>query len=274
MQLDVVGGRSDAESACAPRMMSLRDLQARFAEALDAPLAGDERLAIYARSVRANYRKSLGATYPVVQALVGIAFINALADAYVQAHPSTSGDLNLYGGRLGDFVETYAPAASLPYLADVARLEWNIDEAGRASEVEGAAEDVLAALAATPAERLGEQHLAIHPSCRFMTSEFAILHIWQVHQPGFTGEETVSLERQDAQWVIRRTMDGVLIEALDRGVFEWLTVLSRGGTLEQSVTAASAADHGFDLTDALRSCIADRTIVGVGEPRPSAEHRR
>ena len=147
-------------------MRSLHDLQQAFATAL---LSGDgavppfatisddraaARMAVYHRALFANYRNALAATYPVVKRLVGAPFVNAAVDAFVVACPSASGDLNLYGDAFGAFLATYPPAADLPYLADVAALEWAQDEANRAADIESSPQKVLAALAAVALERL------------------------------------------------------------------------------------------------------------------------
>ena len=81
-------------------MPSLRELQTQFAAAVLAD-TGDrgERIAIYRNTIFANYRNALGATYPVVLQLVGRPFFDAAVDAYVLTHPSTGGDLNVYGDR-------------------------------------------------------------------------------------------------------------------------------------------------------------------------------
>src|SRR5262245_28084906 len=119
-------------------MLSLRDAQLRFATRLAAPgrepESDDARFAIYRANQRANYRNALAATYPVVKRLTGATFFDAAIDAFVAAHPPVSGDLNDYGERLGGFLGRYAPAVDLPYLPDVARLEWAIDEANRADD--------------------------------------------------------------------------------------------------------------------------------------------
>lgn len=165
-------------------MPSLRELQHRFSDAVLASDAtalafaqGDlatatERMAIYRRTIRSNYRNALGASYPVVKRLVGIAFLNAAVDAYVLAKPSQSGDLNVYGETFGDFLAQYAPAAPWPYLPDVARLEWAIDEANRAADSTATPDRVLGALTVLPAERLPGLTLTLDPSCRLIASRF------------------------------------------------------------------------------------------------------
>jgi len=119
-----------------------------------APATGAERLAIYRRTVRTNCHNALGATIPVVQRLVGTPFFHAAVAAFVRAQPSRAGDRNAYGDTFGDFLAGYPPAAGLPHLADVGRLEWAIDEANRAPDSVAAPDIVLAAPAVVPAEHL------------------------------------------------------------------------------------------------------------------------
>ena len=138
-------------------MCSLLERQRQFAAALRMPAVARENkgsLDIYRRSVRRNYRNALGATYRTVKRLVGVAFFDAAVDAYVTANPSASADLNTYGDRFDRFLGAYPPAANLPYLADVARLEWAIDVVHRAADVPLVPDAVLAALAEVPAAKL------------------------------------------------------------------------------------------------------------------------
>src|SRR5215472_11559161 len=129
-------------------MPSLREVQRGFAAAIvfgdfaavavlgivDGGLDAAARIGIYRNNVLGNYRKALGATYPVVRKLVGAQFFNAAVDAFVRAYPSQHGDVNRYGGELPRFITSYPPARELPYLPDVARLEWAVDQAAIAAD--------------------------------------------------------------------------------------------------------------------------------------------
>jgi len=243
---------------------SLRELQARFASALLA-LDSDsaERVAIYRNTVFLNYRNALGATYRVVEQLVGAPFFNGAVDAYVRACPSTGGDLNVYGDRFGDFLASYPHAKELPYLPDVARLEWAVDEASRAADHEGTAEAILAALGRIPAERITAQRFVLDPSCRFVVSEYPVLRIWHVHQPAFDGDMDVKFDTGTEHLLVRREADAVVIERLAAGDFAFLRALNTGGDLAAALEAATAADPLFDLGTALRRVIGNRTIAAL-----------
>jgi hypothetical protein len=258
-------------------MPSLRELQQGFAAAV---LAGDgvpppfatvpaesgaERIAIYRRAMFANYRGALGATYPVVKKLVGAPFFHAAVDAFVRAHPSVSGDLNVYGGEFGDFLEGYPPAADLPYLPDVARLEWAVDEASRAADEAASPDAVLAAFSAVAPERLPTLRLTLAPACRLVLSGYPILRIWQVNQDGAADDARVSLDEGGVAVLVRRDAHGVSLEKIAAGEHAWLAALAAGATLGAAIDAAQAADATFDLGSALRERIADATIAGIAE---------
>lgn len=256
-------------------MPSLRELQQGFADAVlgppDAPPAfdvspprtGAERIAIYRTALLANYRRALSASYPVVKRLTGAPFFHATVDAFARAHPSTSGDLNIYGDTFAGFLADYAPAADLPYLPDVARLEWAIDEAQRAADAARAPGAVLAALSVAPAGRLPSLELSLEPSCRLVASAYPILRIWQVNQPDHEGDDRVTLDEGGDTLLIRRDADGVSLQRLAAGEFAWLVALAEGASLGTAIDDAQAADPNFDLGVALRAHVAAGTIAAV-----------
>ena len=134
--------------------------------------------------------------------LTGAAFFNAAVDAFTREHPSTGGDLNVYGSEFAHFLAEYPHARNLPYLSDVARLEWAIDEASRASDGNTLAQDVLAALARLPSDAVARQTLTLEASCRLVASRFPVMRIWQVHQSD--GDKSVDLDTGPDRLLVRR----------------------------------------------------------------------
>lgn len=251
-------------------MPSLRDVQLQFAAALATPASaghgvslGGDRLAVYRANARANYRNALAATYPVVKRLTGGPFFNAAVDTFVAAHPPVSGDLNVYGEHFAGFLERYTPAAQLPYLPDVARLEWAIDDANRAADAPRVPDAVLAALSIVAPERVPDMRLVLDVSCRLVRSAFPILRIWRANQPDRPGDERVDLDEGGILLLVRRDADGVALESLSAGEHAWLVALTQHATFGAAIDAALAAESSFDLGVALRAHIASGTIAGV-----------
>jgi len=242
---------------------SLPEIQRRFAAALQDSAGADSRIGAYRNTVVANYRNALGATYRVVRELTGAPFFNAAVDAFVASHPSTSGDLNAYGGELSEFLASYPYGREIAYLADVARLEWALDEAHRAADASGSPEATLAALAAIPGPEVAHQRFALDPSCRFLQSPHPVLRIWQVHQPGAAGDGRVDLRAGGEQLMVRREAGTPVIERLPAGDHTFLSSLAAGADLAAALDAALTADATFDLGTALRTHIASGVIMAV-----------
>src|SRR6478736_3545983 len=152
----------------------LESVQADFASALaesgasaallPALVADDarvlDRLALYRGNVRAAWEEALASAYPVVRALVGDEFFGGLARAYGYVHPSNSGDLNRFGARFGEFIDTFEHTRALPYLGDVAVLEKSVHAAHYAADPVALTRERIGALA--PGELLMTR-FALHP---------------------------------------------------------------------------------------------------------------
>ena len=245
-------------------MPSLSELQRKFAATvLDLAREPDARIAVYRHAIFANYRNALGVTYRVVRELTGAPFFDAAVDAFVLAHPSTGGDLNVYGEAFPDFLATYPHAAELPYLPDVARLEWAIDDAHRAADADWEPQRTLAVLAAIPADEVALQRFALDPSCRLLRSAFPVLRIWQSHQDGSVHDGKVRFGDGDDFLLVRRDGAHVGIERVEPGNFAWLTALAGSADLVQALDSAFDADATFDLGMALRARIADGTLTHI-----------
>jgi hypothetical protein len=245
-------------------MPSLSELQQRFAETvLDIAREPDERIAVYRHTIFANYRSALGATYRVVRELTGASFFNTAVNGFVLAHPSTGGDLNVYGDTFPSFLASYPHAAQLPYLADVARLEWAMDEAHRAADAKSNPQRMLATLAAIPGAEVALQRFALDPSCRLLRSTFPVLRIWQAHQDGTVHDGRVEFGSGEDYLLVRREGGRVVVERMEPGDFAWLAALAAGADLAQALDAALDADAMFDLGTALRTHIANGTLSDI-----------
>jgi hypothetical protein len=198
----------------------------------------------------------------VVREIVGDRFFNAAVDGFAVLYPSASGDLNVYGAQFAAFLAAYPHASNLPYLPDVARLEWALDEASRAADAEDLPEEGLpAALGALSVEDLLGCRLVVDPSCRFVHSRFPVMRIWHAHQG--VGDFDIDFDAPDDWLLVRRESDMPVIERLAAAEHAWLTSLDDGDPLGVAVERAFEAEDSFELAGALAKCIANRVLTGI-----------
>lgn len=262
-------------------MPSLHELQSAFARAVlddthSAPLsaciasnglAAERRLGVYRNNTLANLGEALQAAYPVVHRLVGGEFFTYLAREYQRAHPSLCGDLESFGDTLAGFLETFDAVSHLPYLADVARLEWAWHTAGYAAD--HPAFDP-ARLADVPERHHGELRARLHPAVRLLASRWPILRIVQVNQEGYAGEESVHLGEGGVQVLVLRRGHTVEARALGRAEFALLTALAGGATLDAATGSALKSDPDFELAPVLARHVGEGIVVELYRDCPDA----
>lgn len=256
-------------------MLALRELQQQFATALyDAEstavqgcieaggITAPQRLQIYRNNLRTTLTEALAATYPVVRRLVGDDFFERCAHHYITLEPSRSGNVSDYGARFAGCLQQFPPAQALPYLPDVARLEWARHEAAKHP---CAAPFPLARLASIAPEYWGTLHLYLHPSSQLVTSDYPILAIWLANQEAAVNS-TVALTPTQEFLLIVRHVDDVQILRLTASEHAFLEQCRIGAPFDAACAAALDQHADLDVTALLSRFIAERIIVDFSPP--------
>jgi hypothetical protein len=144
--------------------------------ALLAPEISEDRLDIYRNTFLATLTKALRITFPASEKLVGAEFFEGAAQSFVEARPPGHAWLDLYGAEFPDFLRDFPAAASVPYLADVAALEWAVNGA-RHAPVQSPLD--LARLAAVTANGQMDICFTPHPSVRLLRVRYPADLIWR-----------------------------------------------------------------------------------------------
>lgn len=131
-------------------------------------------LAIYRNNVMYSLSRALADQYPAVHSLVGEAFFGALARDYVLQYPPQDPSLTFYGECLGDYIRQHPACAELPWLADVAQLEFDRQRVLHAPDE--AALDIRT-LASLDAGQLESLRLPLLPSVGLMRSRWPVQRI-------------------------------------------------------------------------------------------------
>ncbi|WP_271412123.1 HvfC/BufC N-terminal domain-containing protein [Pseudomonas sp. Q1-7] len=226
----------------------------------------ERRFAVYRNNVLASLINALAETFPVTRQLVGDAFFDGMARLYVRAEPPRSPVLALYGEGFADFIAAFPPAATLPYLADVARLERARVCAYHAADLPPLDGSALAARLADP-DSLPGLRLGLHPSVTVIDSDFAIVSLWAAHQ-GVLELARVDPGLPECALVLRNGLD-VEVSRIGQGATAFIRALGAGSALGPAAGAALTLDTDFDLGSTLARLLAGGAITFHSEsPTP------
>ncbi|AUM00211.1 hypothetical protein B4966_08555 [Rhodocyclaceae bacterium] len=218
------------------------------------------RFAVYRNNVVVSLVDALAEAFPVVQALVGAEFFRAMAQVFVTTQPPRSRVLAYFGEGFADFVAAFPPAAELPWLADVARLEMQRVRAYHATDADPLPQEDIAALLADPV-RLPDARFGLHPAFGVLRSAFAVVDLWAAHQVEDPELGGLSLARPQAA-VVMRAVDTVWVMEIPVATAKFFERLQAGASLGEALDACSVSAQ-FDPAMALGVLLRAQAIVSI-----------
>ena len=215
------------------------------------PARQRQGLQAYRANAAANAERALAAAYPTVQQLLGPQSFAALARAHWHRQPPECGDLGSWGAALPQAITEDDQLAGEPYLGDVARLDWALHQAERATDDEAPATGLaLLAQAAQTAQAAQADPAALVLRLRaghaVLVSAYPVYTLWQAHQ--HTAADRFkpvrrALAEQRAEAVrVRRQGWQAVAEPIDRGTADFEHGLLQDQTI---ATALAQAGPGF-----------------------------
>jgi hypothetical protein len=220
-------------------------------------LQPSQRLQIYRNNCLISLTEALKATYPVIHRLVGDGFFRTAAAAFIKASPPQEPRLSAYGAAFPTFLAQYAPAATLVYLPDMARLEWALNAAWHAPDA-----PALTAAQLSQASESG-MPLHLHPACHLLESPWPIERIWHAHRTADEIEHGIHLDQGGCRLLVYRQGFDVTLATLSGGEFALLGRFADGADLESAVTDALAADPTLDVAAALAAILTRGSLTAT-----------
>jgi hypothetical protein len=205
--------------------------------------AATKRYNVYRNNVTVSLINALAAVFPATQRITGTDFFRAMARFHVRATPPLSPLLFEYGRDFPDFIERYEYAKSMPWLADVARIERAWLDAYHAADAEPLAPQVLASI---PPERLTDTVLTPHPATRILRSHYPAVTILAANRVDGPVARIEANEPEDA--LVTRPGLEVAVRRLPPGGAVFLAHLIAVEPLGAAVSAAIADSPAFDLS--------------------------
>ena len=172
------------------QLQTLQTLQSAFQGALlqNQPMVeallksrGAAQFGVYGNAYRARLRGALRDNFEVLPLVMGDESFDALANAYIAAHPSNHYSLRWFGHRLCAFMAANEALVDHPAMLDLARLEWALRNAFDAAP---AALLTPAELGVVPAQDWAALRLTLHPSVQLLDLQWAVGPIWHALKSG------------------------------------------------------------------------------------------
>jgi hypothetical protein len=143
--------------------------------AISGPVDPKQLLQLYRNNFVVSLTEMLEAVFPVCEQLVGEEFFKQLSKAYIVSCPLTEASLENYGEGFAAFIEQSPQTESVPFLAPMAQLEWNLEQAKGWTEITSFPYQSLMEL---EPEQQNQLCLHIAKGVRVQQSAFPVLSIW------------------------------------------------------------------------------------------------
>lgn len=190
---------------------------------------------------------ALQANYPSVTRLVGEEWFRSAAAVYARSHSPQDARMLFYGEAFPDFLARFEPAAGLPYLPHVARLDRLWTEAHAARD-----EAPLdpATLAGRSSETLGSSVMYPHPATRWQWfADQPIYTIWRRNREQLDDDSQIEWRGEGA--LLGRPHEAVAWAPLDAAGCAFLDACMAGRPLADAAAAALGMQPDIDLAQLL-----------------------
>ncbi|MBI2254698.1 MAG: putative DNA-binding domain-containing protein [Proteobacteria bacterium] len=183
-------------------------------------------LSVYRNNHRISLAAALAVTFPTVTKLLGADAMQVVAGRFLMLHPPRQPCVAEYGNDFAGYLEGEALAGELPYLPDLARLDWALNRARTAADaMPYSAQD----LAAESSDQLGDLQFVPHPSLTLLESKYALPQVYQaIHGSTLA---TTAREGKPCHLMIWRQLQDARFAAVGANVFASAQAIAAGGRL-------------------------------------------
>ena len=212
-------------------------------------LPPEARLGIYRNNFIGTLTAALKLCYPAIHRLVGAEFFEGAAHIFIAAEPPRRADLDAYGEGFAQFLTGFPPAGALPYLAGVARLEWAVNRALHAPDVEPLDMSRLGAIAAAAHGRVAFRP---HPSVSLIEADYPVDTVWRaVLAQDDDAMAAIDLGAGPVRLLVERRDTGVEVTRLDAPAWRFATALCASRPLQTAIEVAPEVDNATLLAEHL-----------------------
>lgn len=254
-------------------------LHESFHEAFERALGGDatalrpwwraedsalDGLRVYRNTTAKGLADALIAQYPAVTAIVGEAWMVAVAREFCVAHPPATPPLAVYGKGFADWLAPRAREADLPFLPDLARLDRQWTESHTAADDPVLSPDDLGGL--RPDDFLTHR-IVPHASSRWSLLPWTVPTLWRALRRDPALPDFELEDRVEGLLICRPDL---VVESLilSQGGAAFLDHCGQGASMATAAGAAMTAEPGIDLQSTFAGLVAAGAFTRLEEISP------
>lgn len=222
-------------------------------------IALSHRLKVYRNNIVGSLTDVMLESFPVIEALVGKEFLEGMARSFVLENPPARGCLTFYGDGFAEFIEGFAPAASLPYLPDIARLEIAMNDAYYARDDAALTAEDLGCIAA---EDLASVVVPLRHAVQLLQSPYPVHDIRGFALSG-NQDTSLDIDTGGVKLLIDRAEMDSRIVVLDDAEFSVLCALKNQVALGEAVEGAMEHFPDFDFQEFLQKHLTLETFAAI-----------
>lgn len=208
----------------------------------------DARFTVYRDSILGAKQNVLKTIYPACIKLIGDECFIQLSSAYLSQTNSIHPDLTQLAANFGAFIQNTPLLNKVPYLADIANLEWAWHTVFYGEDNETLDLQALA----MAIQSYGDQLVFMPPiDAKMITSDYPIDRIWQFCQPEYRGDDEINYNNDSVHLMIWQKSKTLLIERLTTNEFLVLQKLSSNLSWDYICNEFSQINSSINLTEVL-----------------------
>ena len=235
-------------------MADLAQFQRQFAAALVRDGQPDRSLrshafAVYRNTSARGVVEALRAAFPTVDMMLGGDMFTGVALDYRREEPPAGPVMSDYGAGFPAWLSRQPWSGELPYLADVARIDWLWLESFLAAE-----------LCCLPKSLGPRSRIMLHPATRVAWLPTPALTIWQAHRDPW-GFDSLDPEWVEEGVLITRPGGQVLVQPIDRACHYLLLLCAASTSLAQCLETVAETYPETNLPELLQQCMAAGALL-------------
>jgi len=202
---------------------------------VDSDFTSEQLISIHRNNYVVSLKGSLQQLFPATQALVGNRYFAHVSHQFIDHCPLTEPHLDFYGGAFANFIKDLKALKDMPFVAQMAELEWHLD---RISDMHYVKNFDFQRLSEIDESQVMGIHFSLATTCYLLSSDTNLIALHEdLSAPKRPGEidhaDKTGYRKQSYILVLQNQQGDSAVMPLTSQHWRWLQGLTNGLSLSQ-----------------------------------------